>query len=167
MVKLHVLVGDVHHEVEVERREGALAVTVAGETHRIDVATLADGEAYSLLIDDRSVDVGIEEDGTALQLLIAGRRYATEVLGERDWMARSIQPESAGGEKVVRAVMTGIVREVFVGPGDAVSAGQVVFILEAMKMENEVKVDADGVVSRVTVEAGATVDQGDVVIEIE
>jgi pyruvate carboxylase subunit B len=62
--------------------------------------------------------------------------------------------------------MTGIVREVLVAPGDVVAVGQTLFILEAMKMENEVKAQAAGTVKALGVTAGQTVTQGDVVAEI-
>ncbi|MFT7461763.1 MAG: biotin carboxyl carrier protein [Pseudohongiellaceae bacterium] len=166
-MKYHVLIGDHHHEVEVMSHRGQWRVTLDGETLEVDLCDLVDGRAYSMLLDDRSVDVGVEESGNNVALLIAGRRYTTEVLGEREWLARSIEQASGGGEKVVRAVMTGIVREVMVKPGDTVEAGQVVFILEAMKMENEVKCAVSGTVTSVTVEPGLTVELGQVVVEIE
>lgn len=166
-MKYHVLVGGEHHEVVVERREGGFAVTLGDDTHQIEMGVLEDGRAYSLLIDERSIDVSVEENGDAVDLLIGGRRYPTEVLGEREWLARSIKGDDEGGDNVVRAAMTGIVREVRVGPGDAVAVGDILFILEAMKMENEVKAEVEGVVGRVLVDTGATVNVGDVVVEIE
>jgi biotin carboxyl carrier protein len=62
--------------------------------------------------------------------------------------------------------MTGIVREVLVAAGDTVTRGQTLLILEAMKMENEVKAGRDGRVTSVAVEAGRTVTIGDVLAEI-
>lgn len=166
-MKYHVLIGGQHHEVTLERQGAGYCVTLGGRTFHVDVGTLSDGQAYSLLIDDRSIDVAVEErPGDALELLVSGRRYSTEVLGEREWLARSISPERESADRVVRAVMTGIVRDVLVAPGDAVVRGQTLFILEAMKMENEVKAGADGTVQRVTVAAGQTVTLGDVVVEI-
>lgn len=166
-MKYHVLIGDTHHEVDVVRNSGKWSVTVDDVTTQIDICDLADGQAYSLLLDDRSVDVGVEESGNRVSLLIAGRRYTTEVLGEREWLARSIEKTSGEREKGVRAVMTGIVRDVLVKPGDTVEAGQVVFILEAMKMENEVKCELAGTVKTVSAEIGSTVQLGDVIVELE
>ena len=102
-----------------------------------------------------------------LDLLIGGGRYPVEVLGEREWLARSIQGDTVEGERNITANMTGIVRDILVSPGDAVVAGQTLFILEAMKMENEVKAQVDGTVTKVLVESGATVNIGDLVLEIE
>ena len=166
-MKYHVLVEGEHVEVELEREGGGFRVRLAGRVHHVDVGTLADGKAYSLLLDGRSVDVAVEERaGDRLELLSGGRRYGTEVLGEREWLARSIQAGGEEGEHDVRAVMTGIVRDVLVAPGDAVVPGQTLFILEAMKMENEVKAGVAGTVARVTVSPGQTVTQGDLVVEI-
>jgi biotin carboxyl carrier protein len=166
-VKYHVLIGGQHHEVSLESEGAGYRVALHGRSFHVDVGTLADGHAYSLLVDHRSVDAAVEErPGNALELLVAGRRYSTEVLGEREWLARSIAPAREDGERIVRAVMTGLVRDVLVAAGDAVTRGQTLFILEAMKMENEVKAGADGTVQRVTVTAGQTVTLGDVVVEI-
>ncbi|MGQ0552422.1 MAG: biotin/lipoyl-containing protein [Planctomycetota bacterium] len=166
-MKYHVLIDGEHYLVELERQGGGYRVTLDGESHHVDAAVLAEGHAYSLLLDTRSVDVGVEErPRDSLELLIGGRRYSTEVLGEREWQARSIQGTREEGDKLVRAVMTGLVREVLVTPGQAVTRGQTLLILEAMKMENEVKAGADGTVTRLSVSAGSTVTMGDELLEI-
>jgi biotin carboxyl carrier protein len=166
-MKYHVVIGDQHLEVLVERDGGGFRVELDGESMHVDVGTLSDGHAYTLLVDERSVDVGVEErPGDALELMVAGRRYSTEVLGEREWLARSIQPESDDGDGTILANMTGIVREVLVAEGEPVQRGQTLLILEAMKMENEVKSEVDGTVNRIAVQAGTTVSLGDVILEI-
>jgi len=166
-MKHHVLIEGHHHEVDVRRDGGGYALTLDGRTLHVDVGTLRDGHAYSLVFEGRSIDVAVEErPHDELGLLIGGRRYAATVLGDREWLARSIKGSSLEGERTVRAVMTGIVRDVLVKPGDAVQPGQTLFILEAMKMENEVKASTAGTVARVAVQAGATVTKGDVVVEI-
>jgi len=161
-----VLVNGHHHPVDVERDGGGWRATLGEGSMRIDIGVLVDGEAYTLICDGRSVDVAVEERGQALELLVSGRRYSTEVLGEREWQARSIQPEDTAGDKLVRAAMTGIVREVLVSPGDAVAKGQTLLILEAMKMENEVKAETAGQVARLVATAGQAVTMGDVLAEI-
>jgi biotin carboxyl carrier protein len=166
-VKYHVVLGDEPHEVTVEREGAGFRVVLGEREVHVDVGVLADGSAYSLLIDRSSVDVAVEErPGNRLELLISGRRYSTEIYGEREWLARSIQSAGADGDATVRADMTGIVREVLVAPGDVVTRGQTLLIVEAMKMENEVKAELDGTVTSVAAEAGRTVTIGDVLAEI-
>jgi len=166
-MKYHVLLDGHHAEVEIERDGSGFSVGLGDQTWHVDVGVLRDGHAYSLLIDDRSVDVGVEEEGDGLDLLIAGRRYSTEVLGEREWLARSIKGETEDGEKTVVAAMSGILRGVHVKEGQAIEKGQPLFILEAMKMENEVLAEVSGTVRRVAFEEGQTVNLGDVVVEID
>jgi len=166
-VKYFVLIGSQPHEVDVRRDGGGYAVTFGVNTFHVDVGTIDDGHAYSLLIEGRSVDVAVEErPDDALDLLIGGRRYATTVLGQREFLARGVRSGRAEGERTVRAVMTGIVRDVLVAPGDSVRPGQTLFILEAMKMENEVKAGVEGKVARVLASTGQTVTKGDVIVEI-
>jgi len=68
---------------------------------------------------------------------------------------------------VVVAPMPGLIVRVNVSPGDTVAAGQGLVVVEAMKMENELKAPADGVVARVSVEAGAAVEKGAVLVVLE
>ena len=166
-MKYHVLIDGEHYEVDVQVDGAGVLTTLGDEQRHIDVATLVDGRAYSLMMNGRSVDVGVDESGDTLELLIGGSRYTTDVLGEREYLARSIREQTETGDSSVRAVMTGILREVRVAPGDQVEVGQVLFILEAMKMENEVKAEADGIVASIHGAPGDTVEQGDVIVEIE
>lgn len=77
--------------------------------------------------------------------------------------APAAAPTAAPGEgKTIAAPMQGTILSVNVKSGDAVKAGQVLFILEAMKMENEIMAPADGVVTSVCVENGAAVSNGTV-----
>lgn len=166
-MKYHVMVDGEHHELELQVDGDGLRVTDGDEGVHVDVGSLSEGHAYHLLIEGRSVDVGVEEQGTKLSLIIGGGRYRTEVLGEREWQARSIGGSSTEGDKSVRAAMTGIVVDVLVTEGDAVTPGSTLCILEAMKMENEVKAEVAGTVGRVHVVPGQTVSLHDMLLEIE
>lgn len=75
-------------------------------------------------------------------------------------------PVSANGEKVV-APMPGNILKVNVNKGDTVKRGQVLLVLEAMKMENEITAPADGKVTDIKVEKGQCISAGDVMVVIE
>lgn len=98
-----------------------------------------------------------------------GARYDAEIVDERTRTIRALTSAAAGprGPKPVRAPMPGLVVRLLVEPGQEVQAGQGVAIVEAMKMENELKADAAGVVARVAVTAGQAVEKGTVMIEFE
>lgn len=102
-------------------------------------------------------------------LHIDGTRHVAEVIDERTRVIRSLTKAQSGpqGPKPVRAPMPGLVVRVEVAAGDRVAPGQGVVIMEAMKMENELRAEGEGVVSRVLVAAGQPVEKGAILIEFE
>jgi biotin carboxyl carrier protein len=119
-----------------------------------------DGQSY------RVVAMPGEARG-AWDLQLGGERVPVEVVDERTRAIRAMTAHSSGpqGPKPVRAPMPGMVVRVEVEAGQHVRAGQGVVIIEAMKMENELKADAAGVVSKVLVNAGTAVEKGAMLIE--
>lgn len=74
------------------------------------------------------------------------------------------KPAGGGGEGTVTAPMPGTIIDIDVNVGDAVTRGQKLLVLEAMKMENEIVAPHDGTVSEICVQAGALVNAGDAVV---
>lgn len=102
-------------------------------------------------------------------LEIEGRRFEVEALDERSSAIREMTARSAGasGPAPVVAPMPGLVVRVTVAAGDAVTAGQGVVVMEAMKMENELRAPAAATVKAVRVTPGTAVEKGAVLIELE
>ena len=100
-------------------------------------------------------------------LQLGGEPVQADVVDERTRAIRAMTARTGGpsGPRPVRAPMPGMVVRVEVEPGQHVRAGQGVVIIEAMKMENELKADAAGVVSKVLATAGTAVEKGTVLIE--
>ena len=155
------------HEVEVKDLEdGAYEVTVGERTVRADFAS-AGRALYSLLLDDESIEVLVVRDGSASTVIHHGRSLDLKVESERERNARLISADGAGEAGAnVYAVMPGIVVSVSVAEGDEVEQGQAVCVLEAMKMENEIRASGAGKVTRIAVSPGDTVNSGDLLIEI-
>lgn len=77
------------------------------------------------------------------------------------------KPKIESGKTVVRAPLPGKIVEVMVKVGDKVSIGQTIICIEAMKMENNIRIDREGLVTAVKVEANVTVTDGEILLEIE
>jgi len=121
---------------------------------------------YSVLMDGRSYDARVEEHPDSLIIVIDGYRFEAEVRDPRRWSRKSAG-RGADGIQTVAAPMPGKVVRVLVAPGDAVEPGQGLVVVEAMKMQNELKASRAGRVRTVAVKEGATVAAGDVLATIE
>lgn len=123
----------------------------------------------SLIVDGKSIPVSVEPvDEDTIRVTIDGRRTEVEVQDERDLLVDEFGlGEDQGGGGDVRAPMPGLVLEVLVEEGEAVEAEQGLLVLEAMKMENELKAPAEGVVHAIHATSGDAVDKEALLIEIE
>ena len=102
-------------------------------------------------------------------LWVDGYRFETEALDERTRAIRDLSAASAGpvGPAPILAPMPGLIVRVNVSVGDKVEAGQGVVVMEAMKMENELRATAAGVVKSIEVAAGTAVEKGTLLVALE
>jgi acetyl/propionyl-CoA carboxylase alpha subunit len=102
-------------------------------------------------------------------LWIDGYRFEAEALDERTRAIRDVSAAAAGpvGPAPVRAPMPGLIVRVNVKVGDTVQAGQGLIVMEAMKMENELRATADGIVKSVDVTPGTAVEKGALLVALE
>ena len=153
-------------EVEVDGER----VTIAGEAHTASLGLIPGTPLRQLLLDGRPTTLAIEGLGRGRWALApGGERWEVEVLDER---ARHIRSLTRHGNArrvvpVLKAPMPGLVLRVDVSPGQRVAAGAGLVVLEAMKMENELKAPAAVVVKAVRVQPGAAVEKGQVLLEFE
>jgi biotin carboxyl carrier protein len=123
---------------------------------------------YSLIVDNRSfeVDVDIMED--EYRVLVDGRSYHINLLDERRMRVGGLQAGiQLQGRQNVSVPMPGKVIAVLVSEGDKVERGQGLVIVEAMKMENEVRCPIDGEVKEVRVKTGDALEAGAVLAVVE
>jgi pyruvate carboxylase subunit B len=127
--------------------------------------------ARLLTIGDRiySVVVRRKETRGAYTLWINGDRFEVDAVDERARAIRDLAGASATrtGPAPIRAPMPGLIVRVTVEPGDVVQAGQGLVVMEAMKMENELRAESGGVVRAVHAVVGRAVEKGSVLIELE
>jgi biotin carboxyl carrier protein len=153
-------------EVEVDGEQ----VTVAGRTYSASLGAVAGTPLRQLLLDGSSEALALEPDGGGRWALTRrGERFEVEVLDERARHIRSLTggSERARGPAVLRAPMPGLVVRVQVEAGQSVAAGAGVVVLEAMKMENELRAGAAAVVRLVRVRPGEAVEKGQVLVEFD
>jgi len=154
-------------ELEVEESAAGLRIKIDGEWHEARLEQVGQTALYALIVDDHPYELFAAERAGGYDIVIGWDRYPV-VVGTR---GRPPQPlvalhgqaaaerEEAGGW-VVLSPMTGLVFETYVQPGDKVSKGDVLMVIEAMKMNNELRAQRSGTVSEVYVRKGQRVEQG-------
>jgi acetyl/propionyl-CoA carboxylase alpha subunit len=121
-------------------------------------------EGQQVIVDGTPYDVTLEGD----RVLVGGIAYPLGVEGlEEERAGPRAAAAAVAGEGAVTAIMPGKIIRVLVAEGDQVTEGDVVCILEAMKMENELKAPKTGVVEKLYVQPGQDVETGAVLAEIE
>ena len=121
---------------------------------------------YSVLIDGSSFEARIETSQGDWIVAIGGRRYEIGVIDPRERSRRS-GAAGAEGRQNITAPMPGKVIRVLVATGDSVAPGQGLIVVEAMKMQNEMKAHKAGKVVAIAAREGATVSAGEVLATIE
>ncbi|WP_394828908.1 biotin/lipoyl-containing protein [Pendulispora albinea] len=147
-------------EVDVtELPSGELQVRVSGELVDVDHVSIPSSGALSVRVEGHLVDLTTEGSPPDVGVIASGHRSYVRVVSERQ-RAADAATKGAGraGEKVVKSPMPGRVVKVFVKKGDEVAAGQPLLIIEAMKMENELRAKAPGTVAEVHADTGAAVE---------
>jgi biotin carboxyl carrier protein len=155
--------------VRVARTEGGgFEVTVGERTYRVE-AVAAGRDVYSLRLDGEQHEVAVLARGEGAYLVGAGAGSAVVELDDPlAYLARGTSGGQGGRRRRrVTAYMPGRVVAVLVEESQAVTAGQGVVVLEAMKMQNESQAEHDGVVARILVQPGQAVEGGDPLFEME
>lgn len=155
------------HRIEVEFRQSGETFLFRVESEVETSAEIREVEpgVYSVLAGGASFEVCVET-GNGDYVSVAGRRFAVEVLDPRRWKRKPGAPRSEGRQNIA-ASMPGKVVRVLVAEGDVVEAGQGLIVMEAMKMQNEIKAARAGRVVTLQAVAGATVNVGEILAVIE
>ena len=133
------------------------------DTEHLDQVAQVEPGVYSVLLGGRSFEVRAIASREGLRLELDGRRFTAEVSDPRDRGKRSAAALGTGRQNIA-APMPGKVIRVLVREGDAVEIGQGLVVVEAMKMQNEMKALRSGQVVEVGVRDGDTVSAGDVLV---
>jgi acetyl/propionyl-CoA carboxylase alpha subunit len=129
-------------------------------------------EEFNLIRDNRSVNARLLDadiTGKKIKLELDGESFDMEVKDELDQMLDSMGFSTATTKQIkeIKAPMPGLVLSIAVTEGQSVKEGDRILILEAMKMENSIMIQADAVIKRIAVTAGQAVDKNQVLVELE
>jgi biotin carboxyl carrier protein len=157
--------GDALREVEVEEGPKGLRVRIDNRWHTISLEQIGDAGLFSLIVDNRPYEFFAEEHGGGFDIVIGSRAYSVLLEApERRAAPLPEKPEAAeppeAGDWLILSPMMGIVREIRVSMGDMVKTGDILIVIEAMKMNNDLKARRSGRVQRVYVSPGERVEQG-------
>ncbi len=147
--------------------DGTYVLKVRGTSHTVDARVLEHG-AVSLLVDGRSYDAELDESGDEVLVLVGFELLTVDVADERTVRLRAgAAGFSVSGKVLITAPMPGKVVRVLVAPGVEVTEGEGVVVVEAMKMENELKSPKAGTVVEVFAKEGSTVEANAKLLTVE
>ncbi len=138
----------------------AYSISLDGHVHRVETLEAASGR-FVLLVDGRRINAYVGFDGQRRWVTVGGRTF---LLTKASSSRRALAAHEGSSE--LSAPMPGQVRAVNVAAGDAVTKGQVLVVLEAMKMEIRMQAPFDGIVSSVDAAVGQTVEREQILVKL-
>jgi len=154
-----------NYRLELVLAEGRWACRLDGREIEVD-AVLARPDVLSLRIGNKAYEVKCERVAHDLHLWVGSARFAAEVRDPRSLRGRVRAVDDHGPRKLT-APMPGKIVRVLVSQGTEVEAGAGVLVVEAMKMQNEIKSPKKGTIQKILVTEGAAVNAGDVLAIVE
>ena len=160
-MKYEVQISGKTRSVELERDENGWKATLDGKPTVADVVQIAPN-TFSVLAGGHSHEVSVTSFSDGKLILQTGRfEFGAEVQDPRAWSGRRHAGAEAEGPQQIIAPMPGKVIRVLVKAGDEVKAGQGLLVVEAMKMQNEIRSPKNGTVERVLAQEGQAVNAGE------
>jgi len=166
-MKYEVLIDGHLHQVELERAENGYECTVDGEAFTLD-AVMTARDVLSIIHGACNYEVKREYSLMGeTHIIIGSERFAAEVRDPRSLRSRRAAAGAAAGPAKILAPMPGKIVRVIAALGDEVEAGQGLVVVEAMKMQNEIKSTKKGKVTKIAVHEASAVNAGDLLAIVE
>ena len=158
--------GGKSHRLELEKAASGWACHLDGQLVQID-AVITRRDVLSLLADGRTYEIRREETATDLHMWVGAACFAVELRDPRSLRSRNKPGGDEKGPRKLLAPMPGRIVRLLVAENSEVEAGQGIVVVEAMKMQNEIKSPKKGIVKKISATPGAAVNPGDVLAIVE
>jgi biotin carboxyl carrier protein len=166
-MKFEVVLNGARRSVELEREENRWRISLDGQSMDADAVEIAPN-IFSLLLNGNSHEVRITPTPAGpLALQTEHQEFTAEVIDPRAWRGRRHGALEAEGRQQILAPMPGKIVRVLVQAGEKVEAGQGLLVVEAMKMQNEIRSPKSGTVERLLAKEGQPVNAGEVLAWID
>ena len=169
MIKLKAQVAGKVHQISIQHRESVVLAAVDGRSYQLELRDLGDSEY--LLTDGNAVYSCRVEYGRPhpddIEVSLRGVNYAVKLSDPKRLRSTQSGADHDQGTARIVALMPGKVVRILVEAGTEVEAGAGILVVEAMKMQNEMKASKAGLVVSIDAEVGSTVNAGDVLAVIE
>lgn len=166
-MKFEVEINGTERVVELERDANGWRISLDGEAVDADAVEIAPN-IFSILLNGKSYEIRITPTPSGALTLQTGRHeFTAEVTDPRAWRGRRHSVLEAEGRQQILAPMPGKIIRVLVQAGEKVEAGQGLLVVEAMKMQNEIRSPKSGTVERLLVKEGQPVNAGEILAWID
>jgi biotin carboxyl carrier protein len=166
-MKFDVRIGDKTRIVELERNADRWRIALDGQPLDADAVQITPNN-FSILLRGQSHEVRVTPSPNGTLTLQSGlEEFTAEVVDPRAWSGRRHSALEAEGRQQVVAPMPGKVVRLLVKAGDTVEAGQGLLVVEAMKMQNEIRSPKSGIVERLLAQEGKAVNAGEILAWVE
>ncbi|MDA1310113.1 MAG: acetyl/propionyl-CoA carboxylase subunit alpha, partial [Proteobacteria bacterium] len=161
--------GEIKVAAAVTTVDGGYDVTLDGETHAVRGNCGPTVKVFDGTVDGAALVIQVERDGTGYRLSHGGSERRVQVVPARVSALLELMPikQAPDMSRFLLSPMPGLLVSVAVSEGEAIKAGQELAIVEAMKMENVMRAERDGVVSKVHAVAGSSLAVDQPIIEFE
>ena len=154
------------YRLELDKAAAGWECKLNGKPVHID-AVIPRRDVLSLLVDGHAYEIKREQTATDLHMWVGSSRFAVELHDPRSLKSRLKASGDETGPKKIVAPMPGRVVRLLVAEGSEVEAGQGIIVVEAMKMQNEIKSPKKGTVKKISASPGAAVNPGDVLAIVD
>lgn len=161
-----VQIDDKNYRLELAQVQGKWECRLDGQPVEID-AIIPRRDVMSILVNGQAFEIKRERTAVDLHLWVGPVRYAATLRDPRSLRSRRSSGEGSDGPRKLVAAMPGRVVRLLVDEGAEVEAGQGIVVVEAMKMQNEMKSPKKGIVRKLVAAVGANVNAGDVLAVVD